>query len=438
MGELMGKHAKPDILTIEVGSTLTKLIAFGAGRILARAISLTTPADVMAGVERAMSELAAEHGIDLADAGAVFATSSAAGGLRMTVHGLTRDLTTMAAEEAALGAGANVKLITAGPLTERDERVLRQIAPNLIMLAGGVEYGAEDIVLANAKRIAALALPAPVVYAGNVTLREEVQRVFEQAAGELIVVENVYPRFDELNVGPVRAVIQRLFAERLTIAPGTDRLRELCKGEILPVPGACLRAAELLADRIGDLVVVDVGGATTDVHSVIDTPSAGNVDPQIRARRTVEGDLGLFVSAQSVWEKLGRQGQPDPLNALPLTDAERAVSAALAGKAAELALLRHAGRTVPGAVLPGGKQAVRGRDLRSAKTIVGTGGGLAGLPGGLDRLREALRDQRRDTLMPPPHVAVHTDRDYVFSACGAFCGSHPDAAFSLMRQSLGI
>jgi MutL protein len=425
------------ILSVEVGSTVTKAIAFSDAKILGRATALTTPDDISVCVRAALAELKKRCGVEAQDAGAFYATSSAAGGLRMTVHGLTRDLTARAAEEASLGAGANVKLITAGGLGARDIRTLEAVAPNLVMLAGGVEHGEEDVVLENARLLAAAGFDAPVVYAGNAVLRDEVRETFSAAGRELHIVENVYPRFDELNVAPVRAIIQKLFAERLTLAPGMDELRRLAGGRILPVPGACLLAAETLAEEVGDLVVVDVGGATTDVHSVIDAPGAGNVDAQVRSRRTVEGDLGLFISADSVWAAMGREGVPAPLAAVPGTDEEQTLSRELACKAVELALLRHAGRTIPGAVLADGTVQVRGRDLRSAKLVVGTGGGLSRLPGGLEGLEAALGTRRRNALLPGKDVAVRCDRDYILSACGAFAADHPQLARALMLSSIG-
>ena len=446
-----------EIIAVEVGSTITKALAFGDGRILGRATALTTPADVSAGLCEVGERLKAACGLALADAGRVYATSSAAGGLRMTVHGLTRDLTARAAEEAALGAGANLKLVTAGRLGERQLKKIAAIRPNLVMLAGGVEGGEEETVLANARAIAELGLDCPVVYAGNAVLRDDVREVFASAGRDVEVVENVYPRFDELNVEPVRAVIQRLFAERLVLAPGMDELRRLAGGRVSPVPAAVLRAAELLAEKAGDLVVVDVGGATTDVHSVVgkrcQEPFSGTAqqgaaqkrfltpfsdDPQVVSRRTVEGDLGVFASADSAWAAMGRKGAPAPLAALPSCDEERAVSRELAMGCTELGLVRHAGRFIPGAVLPDGRVPVRGRDLRSARLVVGTGGALAALEGGLESLERAMKAHRREALLPPADAELRLDRDYVFAACGSFAADFPDLALALMLASLGL
>ncbi|HOX07842.1 MAG TPA: glutamate mutase L [Planctomycetota bacterium] len=428
---------RAEIITVEVGSTITKALAFGDGKILGRATALTTPADVSLGLREAGERLKASCGLALDDAARVYATSSAAGGLRMTVHGLTRDLTTRAAEEAALGAGANVKLVTAGRLGERQLKKLAAIKPNLVMLAGGVEDGEEETVLANAKAVAGLGLDCPTIFAGNAALQDDVRAAFAAAGRDVKMVENVYPRFDELNVEPARAVIQRIFAERLVIAPGMEELRKLAGGRVSPVPAAVLRAAELLSAKVGDLVVLDVGGATTDVHSVVRSPSPGNLDAQVVSRRTVEGDLGVFASAESAWAAMGRKGKPKPLAALPSSAAEQALSRDLAAACTELGLLRHAGRVIPGAVLPDGRVPVRGRDLRSVRLVVGSGGALAALGGGLERLESALRSHRREALLPPADAELRIDRDYVFAACGAFAADFPELAVELMLRSVG-
>ena len=73
-------------------------------------------------------------------------------------------------------------------------------------------------------------------------------------------------------------------------------------------PDLVLTGVEVLAAEAGaDVVVVDIGGATTDVHSVVrlDPEDAGlsrEVVATTPVTRTVEGDLGMRWSALSTWE----------------------------------------------------------------------------------------------------------------------------------------
>src|SRR5664280_1418355 len=256
-----------DALVAEIGSTTTVVSAFDGlsdypatrPELLGQGVAATSvdAGDVTVGVYAARAAL--EEQIGPLAPRLTLATSSAAGGLRMTVHGLTQRMTAMAAREAALGAGAVVTYQTAGLLRERDLRQIEAAQPSLILLAGGVEGGDCETVLANARRLGELSLRPVVVYDA--------------------------------------------FEEHIIHAPGMERIGEVVNSRILPTPGAVLLAAERLAIDLGDLVVVDVGGATTDVHSITDgSPefAAIQTEPQAHSRRTVEGDLGTFVSASHV------------------------------------------------------------------------------------------------------------------------------------------
>src|SRR6056297_2134302 len=236
-----------------------------------------------------------------------YATSSAAGGLRMTVHGLVYDMTVRAGKEAALGAGANLHMVTAGRLRDGDLEKLARVHPNIILIAGGVDYGERDTALYNSERIAELLkkeqLHIPVIYAGNIENRDEVAQIFDHSGGRLYNTENVYPRIDQLNIEPTRAIIQQVFEEHITGGPGMEHIRDRIDGPVVPTPGAVMEAARVLKAAVGDLLVLDVGGATTDVHSVTggsEEISRILIAPEPEAKRTVEGDLGTYISRRNV------------------------------------------------------------------------------------------------------------------------------------------
>ena len=309
----MNGYISADVLVAEIGSTTTVVNAFvgletPAPKFLGQGMAPTSVlmGDVTIGLQGAVDDL--ERNLkSKVRWQRMLATSSAAGGLRMTVHGLAHDMTARAAREAALGAGAIVKMVTAGELQAYDLEQIRQIKPNIILLAGGVDYGERTTAIANAKLLADLGLNAPIVYAGNVACRDEVVDIIQARGQRVIAVENVYPRIDELNIEPTRGVIQQVFEEHIVHAPGMERIREMVQGAIMPTPGAVMQAAQVLYRAIGDVIVVDVGGATTDVHSV--TPGSDEmarllVSPEPLAKRTVEGDLGVYVNARHVAELL--------------------------------------------------------------------------------------------------------------------------------------
>ncbi|OQA20355.1 MAG: hypothetical protein BWY63_01530 [Chloroflexi bacterium ADurb.Bin360] len=425
------------VLTLEVGSTITKANSFALSDVgcfehIAQGFAPTSIAagDVGVGVEQAIADLEATFG-PLPVERETFVNSSAAGGLRMTVHGLTYNMTARAAREAALGAGAIIKQVTAGALSSYDLDETCEIRPNIILLAGGVDYGEKTIVLQNAEKLAALELAAPVVYAGNIAIRKHIQQLFAAAGIELLLADNVFPDVDVLHVEPLRRVIHEVFNKHIIHAPGMACLGELTHWGILPTPGAVLRGAEIFAEALGDCLVFDVGGATTDVHSVTNGSSEWAprlTEPEPRAKRTVEGDLGVYVNAHNIVEL-----QHDPewsarladLEAIPSTERAKELTRWLCAQAVELGARRHAG-VVSDLYTPTGKrQIVKGKDLTAVKWVIGTGGALTRVEGG-EAILSRIRTGPGKYLLPYPEARLLMDRDYRFSALGTLAQAYPE------------
>jgi len=291
---------KVNVLVAEIGSTTTVVNAFnGIGTSCptlvgqGQAPTSVLQGDVTVGLKGAINDLKVRLNADEITWDDMLATSSAAGGLKMTVHGLVYDMTVRAAKEAALGAGGIIKMITSGKIRKIDLKKIQEISPNIILVAGGVDYGERDTALHNLEMILSMGLKIPIIYAGNIENQEEVRLMCEEAENQVYIVENVYPKIDTLVVEPTRKIIQDAFEEHIIHAPGMSKVRELVKGPIIPTPGAVMEAAKVLKEELGDLVVFDVGGATTDVHSVTEGSMEINsilISPEPVAKRTVEGD----------------------------------------------------------------------------------------------------------------------------------------------------
>lgn len=428
---------KLEILTIEVGSTITKVNGFTRRPdvgldLLGQGFAVTSisEGDVGIGVDRALEDLQAASGLQIKGA-EIFINSSAAGGLRMSVHGLTHSMTVRAAREAALGAGAIVKMVTAGRLTDTDLEEIRELHPNIILLAGGVDFGEQQIILHNAEALASLGLRVPVVYAGNTAIRKPIKKIFETAGIETLLADNVFPEVDVLNIDPVRHLIHEVFNRHIVHAPGMKRLGELTHWGILPTPGAVLLGAELFAQSLGDCLVLDVGGATTDVHSVTDGSlewTARQTEPEPRLKRTVEGDLGVYVNARNIIELGGdpnwERRMPD-LQALPHTEQEIELTHWLCARAVETAVRRHAGVVTDLYTPTGRRQIVKGKDLTAVRWIVGTGGALTRIPGGEEILRSVCLGAGK-YLLPQSDARILIDRDYRFSALGTLAQAYPE------------
>ena len=453
---------KVDVLVAEIGSTTTVVNAFigldtdspefwGQGQ----APTSVLEGDVRVGLQGAIDDLCKKKGIDKLEYDEMLATSSAAGGLKMTVHGLVYDMTAKAAKEAALGAGGIIHYITAGRLRRTDAAKIKEINPNLILIAGGVDYGERETALDNAELIRSLGLKTPIIYAGNIENQEEMKLIFDEESGQkLYIVENVYPKIDELNVEPCRRVIQDAFEQHITNAPGMEHVREMVNGPIIPTPGAVMEATKVLYDCLGDLMVLDVGGATTDLHSVAtesDKVARLMIAPEPKAKRTVEGDLGVYVNRMKVIESIGEEKLREQCEkegidldatlesyvAIPKTENEIKLVEMLTKEAVLRATERHAGalRHIYG---PSGRSTVaEGKDLTQVKYIIGTGGALTRLPHRVDIMKEIARHNETGMkLYPTEHAKILVDNDYIMASLGVLSTRYREAAIKLMEKSL--
>ncbi|WP_240983906.1 GlmL-related ornithine degradation protein [Acididesulfobacillus acetoxydans] len=447
------------VLVAEIGSTTTVVNAFGDLEsehplLLGQGMAPTTvpEGDVRQGLRQAVADLEKRIG-PVGTLGEVpfYATSSAAGGLKMTVHGLVPEMTARAAREAALGAGAVLRYQTAGELEEADWREIERLRPNIMLLAGGVDHGDKRVVTENARKLADWFRQAnwkvPVVYAGNAAAANSVREILEGGGLSVRVVANVYPDIDELNIEPTRAVIQEVFEQHITEAPGMQAIREIVNGGIRPTPEAVLQAARLIYEEAGDVLIFDVGGATTDVHSVTTGAEENQrlaLAPEPLAKRTVEGDLGVYVNAGRVADLLGadflrRWGENwrAHLRPLPEIAAEIALSEELASAALVHALRRHAGRFRHYYGASGRITRVEGRDLSRIRWVIGTGGALTRLPNGLKMMKEAFAHPG-EALFPQERVAYFLDQSYIMASLGVLSRDYRQAAWRLLLESLGV
>jgi uncharacterized protein (TIGR01319 family) len=315
------------ILATDCGSTTTKAILIEKQedqyRLLVRGEAPTTVEapfeDVTVGVLSAVREVEEltgrsflRHGrVHVGEGGAdlYLSTSSAGGGLQMTVIGLVKSMTAESAERAALGAGAIVMDVIAIDDQRRDfERIerIRDLRPDMILFAGGTDGGniqhvvelAEFILAADPKPRLGIGYRLPVIYAGNREARSEVQRIL-QGAVDLRIVDNIRPTLETENLGPARQAIHELFLEHvMQQAPGYHQLSSWVNAPIMPTPAAVGTMMQFVAEqRRINVLGVDIGGATTDVFSVFDQ----------QFHRTVSANLGMSYSVCNVLAEAGTE-----------------------------------------------------------------------------------------------------------------------------------
>jgi uncharacterized protein (TIGR01319 family) len=447
-------------LLIDFGSTYTKLRAVDVERaaILGAGQGPSTVAtDITIGMRAALADLERRLGA-LPPFRYRLACSSAAGGLRMVTVGLVRELTAEAARQAALGAGARLVGTFAYRLTAADVSRIEQLAPDILLLAGGTDGGNSAVIVHNAEALGRSRLACPFVLAGNRSAMDECR---ERLAGRsLIVTENVMPEFNVLNIEPARGAIREVFIDRIVHAKGIDRARTMFDAVLMPTPAAVMEGARLLADGcagaagLGALLVVDPGGATTDVHSVASgEPCQAGVIPQglpePRVKRTVEGDLGMRHNAAAIEAAAGAgviaadSGLPagrvrdliaefgSEVGRVPGSAEERALDRALARAAVRLAVKRHAGTVETVFTVSGPAVVQHGKDLSDLGVVIGTGGALAHSPDPAAILATALADSGDPFSLRPRAPRLLIDREYILYACGLLGQVEPRQALAL-------
>lgn len=453
------------VLLIDFGSTYTKLTAVDAqGRIiLATAQSYTTAAeDVSIGFHKALRLLSQKTGP--LEYRVRLACSSAAGGLRMVACGLVPGLTAKAARFAAFGAGAKVIKTYAFELTDDDAREIEKASPDILLLVGGTDGGNSDVVRHNAGVVAKIPGDFPVVYAGNRAAASACAQALSNSPHRVYTAPNVMPALGKLDVTPAQQVIREIFLERIIRGKGLSDYSEILDGILMPTPSAVLEALTLLGDGLpgkkglGDLVAVDLGGATTDIYSIA---SGDPVDPSVglhglrepRVKRTVEGDIGMRYSARGILAAAGMEElcavsglsesrcnelmvhiDQDP-SLLPGCAEEEALDRALAVLAIRLGLTRHAG-TLEEVYSPAGLlYRQTGKDLTRVNRVILTGGALIHAADAAGIARESARVRDAGALIPR-QFEVTVDRQYILSAMGLLAGYNREAAFDMMNDHL--
>lgn len=452
-------------LFIDFGSTNTKvtLVDIEKEVIAATARSYTTvETDVMIGYHKAMEDLMKEIDEPVEIVKRV-ACSSAAGGLKMIAIGLVPELTSEAAKRAALGAGAKMIGTYSHNINRSEAKEIAESACDMILLAGGTDGGNSECIIHNAKMLKEFAVKAPVVFAGNKSALDEIEAIFEGSV-EYYVAENVMPKLNVLNVDSARSTIRNIFMKNITKAKGMTNVEEEISGIVMPTPAAVLEAARVLSegtedeDGFGDLAVIDIGGATTDVHSICSgDPTKASVYlrglEEPFAKRTVEGDLGMRYSIQSVVEVAGKRMMRSYLGTtyeydimeeansrfnnpsfIAKEDRDINYDYAIAKVATRISMLRHAGSVEQVYSPTGAMYQQVGKDLMELKAIIGTGGILVNTKRPEEILEACKFTPEEPESLKPRNPKYYLDEKYILSAMGLLSTINPDMAVRIMKK----
>ena len=453
------------ILLIDFGSTYTKLTAVDVEgeRILGTAASYTTvQTDIGDGLRKGLQLLEQKTG--KLDYEKTYACSSAAGGLRMVASGLVPELTSEAAKLASLGAGAKIVGLYSYQMTEEDIEEIARLKPDIFLLVGGTDGGNMACIEHNAQLLATMKPDFPSVIAGN---RNSARKCREYLAGcETYICPNVMPKFGVLNIEPTQKQIREIFLNRIIQAKGLSKAAEFLSDIMMPTPSAVMAAMELLSEGcegesgIGDLIAVDVGGATTDIYSMADgMPEGMNTVykgiPEPFAKRTVEGDIGMRYSVHGILEAAGadrlskisgiRRSRVEELvawlrehtDSVPDGNEElERLDHALAAMAIETAVARHAGTMEETYTMMGLTYVQTGKNLTHVKQIVVTGGSLIHTRDTAAIAKYAQYSPAQPMSLRPKNADIWVDRSYILAAMGLLSKHYPQVALRIMKKEL--
>ena len=439
-------------LTIDFGSTYTKLTAIDLDKeeIIATSRAMTTiKTDVLTGFNEAFEELKKDLDKKLKNYKIIkkVACSSAAGGLKIIAIGLVPELTTEAAKKAALSSGARVIKTYAFDLTDKDIKEISNLPYDMLLLTGGTNGGNREYILNNAKILAKNNIEKPIVIAGNVEVSEQIAEIFKKNNIEFYISENVMPVVNKINVIPVKEVIREVFMKNIIKAKGMENVQKLVGDIIMPTPTAVMKAAEIFSKDENNSIVIDIGGATTDVHSIgkglpktNDIQLKGMEEPY--SKRTVEGDLGMRYSSLALYEATSLNkireylGSKDSKINIRENFKFRHENPDFVAETEDDAMNRHVG-TLESIFSPMGTLFVQnGKDLTDVKYVIGTGGIINNSRNPRKILYLTLFNEDNPLLLKPKYPKFLVDKTYIMSAMGLLANDYPDIAYQIMKEYL--
>jgi uncharacterized protein (TIGR01319 family) len=448
-------------LLIDFGSTFTKVVYVDLYRneIIAQAHHLSTvDSNITEGLKECFKKISEVSGTDDLVSSEALACSSAAGGLRIACIGFVPDYSSEAANLAALGAGAKVIGCYSYEITRKEIDDIEKLRPDIILLTGGTDGGDKKVIIHNAKMLAGREWPETnIIVAGNKAAYDEIDAIFKEHRHNTFFTKNVMPEIGRLDVDSCNKKIREIFIHNIVEAKGIGRAKALIKNVLMPTPSAVLEAARLLAegsgevDGLGELLIIDVGGATTDVHSIAKGKSSRGAViqgglPEPYVKRTVEGDLGLKFNIDKLIGLTKERGYPSNIGRIaqrfcstgfiPREREEIDCHTVLSRLAVEVAINRHVGR-IEVKYGPAGELLVQyGKDFTQVGCVIGTGGPIVFSRNPREILLGALFQEDTPQILKPKDPKLYVDGNYILYAVGLLSQTEPEKALRFVKKHL--
>lgn len=454
------------VVLTDFGSTYTKvaLVDLHEKRLVMKGNYPSTVAtDATIGLRQCLDAVQEVIGYEELEKALKLSSSSAAGGLRMGVVGLSPNLSIAAGRNTAFGAGAKILCTVAGKLKKEDVAKITSHPLEILLFCGGYENGSKEVILHNATILAQSDIHLPVIYAGNSAVAQDVRRILTTAHKECYVTDNVIPQVGMFNKEGAENIIRNIFLERIVNMKGLSHVSEILDKMVMPTPAAVLKGGELLSqgtqnqEGLGDLIIVDIGGATTDIHSYADQKNHDGAkivgSPEPYTKRTVEGDLGMRESSNSLLQEIGiaqasthtglnEKDMSDTVNkwledheSLASTETEAKLELELSKGAVRISSRRHVGyiERISSSTI---KMIQHGKNLEAVKMIIGTGGPLIFSKNPKEILKEALSSPYEEDVLLPNQAECFLDKNYVLYVGGLLREVDEECAFEIMKNSL--
>lgn len=454
-------------ILLDFGSTHTKVVVVSLKEekiLLTDCFASTVKTDARVALNRCLESAKMVLSRNEFEEAIKLASSSAAGGLRMAVIGLSHSLSITAGKNTAFGAGGKILFTFSGEITKEQIQDIIDAEVEILLFCGGYENGNETIVLKNAKILADSELKVPIIYAGNSSIVSEVRGLFQIGRKECFIVENLIPDIGELNTCMAEQLVREVFLQRIVNMKGLNKVKEILDGILMPTPSAVLLAGELLAKGtntemgISELMIVDIGGATTDVHSFTEQTTYNGARlsgaKEKFSKRTVESDLGVRESSGLLLHEVGLrklaelcgkdmktieasiQHRVEINNYIPDKEDEILLDGVLAQIAASKSARRHAGRVIQ-VHSANCKLLQIGKNITTVKNIIGTGGPIIHSYDPKTVLSSILKNgDEDDEYLLPSSSKFYLDQHYIFYAMGLLSEIVPDTALRIMKRSL--
>ncbi len=444
----------PKFYLFDVGSTYTKACVVDTDQeeILAHASSFTTSnTDISIGIDIVKQKILNKLGNITIDK--TFVCSSAKGGLKMIAIGLVPDLTLKAAQLACYSAGAKVIQSYSFELNQKELDEIESSNCDILLLSGGTDGGNTQSARHNANQLIKLKSRFPIIYAGNKSCQDEIKQILESHGFECIICANVMPSYGILEVEECKARIRELFLKSIVKAKGLSKINQTIDEIVLPTPSSVFEALKLLSKGtkneagMGDLMAIDIGGATTDVYSmnerlIINEEFGYKGLQEPLEKRSVEGDLGLRFSAEHVYQlkvEIHSEDFDHYINEIkhnPHIESNLEFDKNLASACVELATMRHVGRLETSYTPMGVSYYQSGKDCRNVKQCIGIGGPIIYNPNAHTILENCLMKSNQREVLLPIHCDFYIDKDYIISCLGLIAKQYPDCVLRIIKRKL--